>query len=59
MALAPFRQLPFAEVPEQPRLAHRWADVTRHDVTITTEELGTCRVAVHGYGQGPPFLAHR
>ncbi len=56
MASVPFRQVPFAEVPEQPRLPHRWTAVTRHDVTITTDELGTCRVAIHGYGQGPPLL---
>jgi len=54
--LAPFRQLPFAEVPEEPRIPHRWAQATRADVTITTEALGTCRVAVHTYGAGPPLV---
>jgi pimeloyl-ACP methyl ester carboxylesterase len=56
MASAPFRQLPFAEVPEQPRLPHRWAQATRQDVTIRTDELGECRVAVHAYGSGPPLV---
>ena len=56
MPSAPFRQPRFEDVPEQPVLPHRWSSVTRHDVTIRTDELGTCRIAVHGYGEGPPLL---
>jgi pimeloyl-ACP methyl ester carboxylesterase len=54
--LAPFRQLPFGQVPEEPRIPHRWAQASRQDVTITTDELGTCRIAVHTYGSGPPLV---
>lgn len=54
--LAPFRQLPFAEVPAEPRIPHPWARAERRDVTIRSDELGECRVAVHAYGSGPPLL---
>jgi pimeloyl-ACP methyl ester carboxylesterase len=53
---APFQQLPFAEVPELPRIPHRWADTTRRDVVIRTDELGECRIAVHELGAGPPLV---
>lgn len=56
MALPPFRQLPFAEVPAEPRVPHRWKQAERQDVTITTDELGACRIAVHAYGSGPPLV---
>ena len=54
--LAPFRQLPFDQVPDEPRVPHAWARVTRQDVTIRTAELGTCRIAVHAFGEGPPLV---
>ena len=54
--LAPFRQLPFAEVPAEPRIPHPWARAERRDVMIRSGELGECRVAVHAYGSGPPLL---
>ena len=53
---APFKRLPFEEVPDQPRVPHRWADATRRDVVIRTAELGACRLAVHEYGAGPPLV---
>ncbi|MBX3155076.1 MAG: alpha/beta hydrolase [Deltaproteobacteria bacterium] len=56
MALAPFEQLAFADVPEAPRVPHRWADTTRRDVTVRTDELGSIRIAVREYGSGPPLL---
>src|SRR4051812_8354719 len=56
MAVVPFRQVPFARVPEQPRIPHLWAQATRRDVTIRTDELGTCRIAVREYGAGPPLV---
>jgi pimeloyl-ACP methyl ester carboxylesterase len=56
MTIAPFRQLRFEDVPETPRIPHRWAETTRQDVTIRTDELGECRIAVHAYGAGPPLL---
>ncbi len=53
---APFRQLPFAEVPELPRLPHRWAESVRHDLTITTADLPPTRIAIREFGAGPPLL---
>lgn len=56
MPSAPFQQLPFDQVPEAPVAAHRWAEATRRDITIRTDGLCTCRVAVREYGSGPPLL---
>lgn len=56
MPSAPFRQLPFPEVPEQPTVPHRWAEATRRDVVIRTAELGETRIAVHEFGAGPPLV---
>ena len=53
---APFRQLPFEQVPELPVVPHRWADTRRRDVTIRTPELGEHRIAVRELGEGPPLL---
>jgi pimeloyl-ACP methyl ester carboxylesterase len=58
MPSAPFRQLPFDEVPDAPRVPHRWADAVRSDLAITTPELGSTRIAVHSYGPAtaPPLV---
>ncbi|HUJ60570.1 MAG TPA: alpha/beta hydrolase [Kofleriaceae bacterium] len=53
---APFRQLPFEEVPDLPTVPHRWAQTSRRDVAIRTDELGTCRIAVRELGDGPPLV---
>lgn len=56
MQLAPFRQLPFAEVPDAPRLPHKWAETTCRDVTIRCDGLPETRIAVREYGEGPPLV---
>ena len=56
MALAPFEQLAFDDVPEAPRLPHRWAETVRRDVQIRTDELGSTRIAVREFGAGPPLV---
>jgi pimeloyl-ACP methyl ester carboxylesterase len=56
MPSAPFRQLPFEEVPDLPARPHRWAETTTSEVTIRTAELGETRIAVRAYGAGPPLL---
>jgi pimeloyl-ACP methyl ester carboxylesterase len=56
MSVTPFQQLRFEDVPELPRVPHRWAEATRRDLTITTPELGTCRIAVREFGDGPPLV---
>lgn len=55
MAHEPFQQLPFDEVPEQPRVPHRWAEAGHADVTIDVPAPGT-RIAVRRFGAGPPLL---
>jgi pimeloyl-ACP methyl ester carboxylesterase len=52
----PFRQLPFERVPELPTVAHRWAETRRRDVTIHTDDLGACKIAIHELGEGPPLV---
>ena len=56
MPVVPFRPVPFDAVPETPSVPHRWADATRRDITIRTDELGEVRVAVREYGNGPPLV---
>jgi pimeloyl-ACP methyl ester carboxylesterase len=56
MPTAPFRRLPFEEVPDLPVRPHRWADTTPSEVTIRTAELGEARIAVRSYGAGPPLV---
>jgi pimeloyl-ACP methyl ester carboxylesterase len=56
MPSAPFRRLPFDQVPEQPRVPHRWADAQRRDIRIRTDALGEVRIAVRELGSGPPLL---
>jgi len=55
--MQPFRQLAFEDVPERPRMPHRWAETTRTNVTIRTQDLGT-RIAVRAYGHAkhPPLV---
>src|ERR1051325_1292728 len=56
MPVVPFRPVPFDQVPDLPAVPHRWADVTRRDITIETPELGSVRIAVREYGSGPPLV---
>jgi pimeloyl-ACP methyl ester carboxylesterase len=56
MPPAPFRQVPFDEVPDLPSVPHRWADSVRRDVRIETAELGPTKIAVREYGSGPPLV---
>ena len=56
MSSVPFRQLPFSDVPEVPRVPHRWAETERRDVTIECEGLPPTRIAVREYGSGPPLV---
>ena len=56
MPTAPFRQLPFDQVPERPAVPHRWAEAARTDVVIRTPDLGETRIAVRSFGSGPPLV---
>ncbi|MFO0746871.1 MAG: alpha/beta hydrolase [Myxococcota bacterium] len=56
MPLEPFRQLPFAEVPEQPRLAHDFTRTAARTIAIDTPAMGPMSIHVRTLGQGPPLL---
>ena len=53
---APFRRGKFEELPETPRVPHRYADTRLEKVAVTTDELGACTAAVRTFGKGPPLL---
>jgi pimeloyl-ACP methyl ester carboxylesterase len=52
----PFRQLPFRDLPEQPRVAHRWAEVSVCRESVRTESFGALDTTWHEWGSGPPLL---
>jgi pimeloyl-ACP methyl ester carboxylesterase len=54
--MEPFRQLPFEEVPETPRLAHRYAETEARTIAVRTDALGAVRTHVRVFGAGPPLL---
>lgn len=56
MNRAPFSPLPFADVPELPRLAHRFWESALRTVRIETPAWGALDVSVRVFGHGPPLL---
>jgi pimeloyl-ACP methyl ester carboxylesterase len=54
--VVPFQQLAFEDVPEQPVVPHRWGETTARDVTIDSDGLPGCRIAVREFGSGPPLV---
>lgn len=54
--LRPFEQLPFAEVPDMPRLPHPYFDAEQRRVTVRSSHFGTVQMHVSVYGEGPPLL---
>jgi pimeloyl-ACP methyl ester carboxylesterase len=54
--LKPFRQLPFAEVPDAPRLPHGYFDARAETVTVRTAAFGDVKTHVRVHGSGPPLL---
>lgn len=54
--LPPFRQLPYFEVPDEPRVAHRYFDTEARDVAVDSAHFGKINVHVRVYGEGPPLL---
>jgi pimeloyl-ACP methyl ester carboxylesterase len=56
MPSVPFREMPYADVPELPLVPHRWCDTVRRDITLHTKDLGDVRVALRTYGSGPPLM---
>jgi pimeloyl-ACP methyl ester carboxylesterase len=56
MSSEPFRRGKFEELPELPRVPHRFGDTKLERVPVTTDELGSCAAAVRTFGSGPPLL---
>jgi pimeloyl-ACP methyl ester carboxylesterase len=54
--MEPFRQLPFAQVPETPRVPHRYAETQARTVSVESRDLGLVRTHVRVFGAGPPLL---
>jgi pimeloyl-ACP methyl ester carboxylesterase len=52
----PFRQMPFAALPEQPRLPHPYFEVEHRDVVVTSTPFGAVRTHFVVHGSGPPLL---
>lgn len=53
---APFKQLPFDEVPEKPRIAHPYFDAELRDIRFRSRPFGDVTVRVRVMGEGPPLL---
>lgn len=54
--LAPFQQLPFAQVPLLPRLPHRYFESRAETVAVHSRPFGRINLHVRTFGQGPPLL---
>lgn len=53
----PFEQLPFAAVPDRPRLPHRYFDARLEDVPVRTRSYGELSIRVARFGRGSPIVA--
>lgn len=53
---APFRQLPFDEVPEAPRVPHGYFDTRAETVIVRGTPFGDVRTHLRVHGAGPPLL---
>lgn len=52
----PFEQVPFAQVPDAPRLPHPYFKSEQREVTVRSAHFGTVKMHVSVYGEGPPLL---
>jgi len=58
-SLKPFEQVPFAAVPERPRLPHAYEQAEVRTVSLDSAPFGPLDVHVRVFGQGPPLaLVH-
>lgn len=53
---APFRQLPFGQLPEQPRVPHPYFDTPARDLHLDSRAFGRLSVHCRVLGAGPPLL---
>src|SRR5688500_16740720 len=54
--MEPFRQLPFRDLPEHPRVPHLWSEVETHREVVQTDSFGALDTTWYSYGSGPPLL---
>jgi pimeloyl-ACP methyl ester carboxylesterase len=52
----PFERGKFDELPDTPRVPHRFAETRVERVPLTTDALGSCAASVRTFGSGPPLL---
>jgi pimeloyl-ACP methyl ester carboxylesterase len=52
----PFERVPFAELPEAPRVAHGLAAAAERFIELESKPFGALRVAYRELGDGPPLL---
>lgn len=52
----PFEQMPYAELPEQPRLAHPFFELADERVRVDSVCFGAIELSVRRAGSGPPLL---
>lgn len=52
----PFSQLPYADVPELPRVPHHFWESVERSVRVETPAWGALDVSVRVYGSGPPLV---
>jgi pimeloyl-ACP methyl ester carboxylesterase len=53
---APFKQLPFREVPEMPAVPHRFFEGRVEQIPVQTRAFGPVSVRAIRYGKGPPLV---
>ena len=52
----PFRQMPFAQLPETPRVPHPFFDLPDERVPVRTDHFGSVELSVRRAGSGPPLV---
>lgn len=54
--MRPFRQLPFRDVPDAPRVPHPYFELPSRDVVVPSRHFGETRIHLREIGDGPPLL---
>lgn len=54
--MTPFEQVPYPDLPQQPRLPHVFAEAEAHSAPLQTPHFGSHTVSWRTYGEGPPLL---
>ncbi|MBS2022942.1 MAG: alpha/beta hydrolase [Deltaproteobacteria bacterium] len=54
--MRPFQQLPYADVPDVPRLPHRYFETAQRHVLVPSRHFGEVGVHTRTHGRGPPLV---